>query len=92
MTCDDIVYDPLPLYHTAGGMVGAGQVLLFGCTAVLRTKFSASAFWKEAIQHQCTVGLIHPPFSLLHYFFHLKLSYFSCNIFTKIRLTYSCTY
>ncbi|XP_032779138.2 long-chain fatty acid transport protein 4 isoform X1 [Daphnia magna] len=56
MTCDDIVYDPLPLYHTAGGMVGAGQVLLFGCTAVLRKKFSASAFWKEAIQHQCTVA------------------------------------
>lgn len=65
MTCDDIVYDPLPLYHTAGGMVGAGQVLLFGCTAVLRKKFSASAFWKEAIQHQCTVGLLlHPPFAL----------------------------
>ncbi|XP_046441081.1 long-chain fatty acid transport protein 1-like isoform X1 [Daphnia pulex] len=56
MMSDDIVYDPLPLYHTAGGMVGAGQVLLFGCTAVLRKKFSASAFWKEAIQHQCTVA------------------------------------
>ena len=52
----DVVYDPLPLYHSAGGMVGVGQVLLFGCTAVLRSKFSVSAFWKEAIQHQCTVG------------------------------------
>lgn len=52
----DIVYDPLPLYHSAGGMVGVGQVLLFGCTAVVRRKFSASAFWTEVIQHQCTVG------------------------------------
>jgi len=52
----DVVYDPLPLYHSAGGMVGVGQVLLFGCTAVLRNKFSVSAFWKEAIQHQCTVA------------------------------------
>lgn len=23
---DDIIYNPLPLYHTAGGMVGMGQV------------------------------------------------------------------
>ena len=51
----DVIYDPLPLYHSAGGMVGVGQVLLFGCTAVLRKKFSASAFWTESIQHQCTV-------------------------------------
>ena len=53
---DDIIYGPLPLYHSAGGMLGAGQVLLYGCTAVLRKKFSASAFWTEAVQHQCTVG------------------------------------
>jgi len=53
---DDVVYDPLPLYHSAGGMVGVGQVLLFGCTAVLRKKFSVSAFWTEVIQHQCTVA------------------------------------
>ena len=59
----DIIYDPLPMYHSAGGMVGAGQVLLFGCTVVIRKKFSASAFWKECLQHQCTVGL--SPIALL---------------------------
>lgn len=23
---DEVIYNPLPLYHTAGGMVGMGQV------------------------------------------------------------------
>ncbi|XP_063871974.1 long-chain fatty acid transport protein 1-like [Scylla paramamosain] len=53
---EDIIYNPLPLYHTAGGMVGMGQVLVFNCTAVIRRKFSASQFWIEAKKHNCTVG------------------------------------
>ena len=59
---DDVVYVPLPLHHSAGGVVGSGQSLFFGCTVVLRSKFSASAFWTDTIQHQCTVG---QPFDLL---------------------------
>jgi hypothetical protein len=54
----DIFYITLPLYHSAGGMVAIGQSLLMGNTSVIRKKFSASAFWKEAMQHDCTVSAL----------------------------------
>ncbi|KAG8234395.1 hypothetical protein J437_LFUL014613 [Ladona fulva] len=53
---DDIIYDPLPLYHTAGGLIGAGQTLLGGNTVALRKKFSASNFWKDCVMYKCTVA------------------------------------
>ena len=52
---DDVVYVPLPIYHTTGGLLGTGMALLFGCTVVLRKKFSVSNFWTDCIKHQCTV-------------------------------------
>ncbi|KAL0115128.1 hypothetical protein PUN28_010606 [Cardiocondyla obscurior] len=52
----DRIYDPLPLYHTAGGIVGAGQALMGGVTVVLRRKFSASKYWSECIHYECTVA------------------------------------
>ncbi|XP_014299292.1 long-chain fatty acid transport protein 4 [Microplitis demolitor] len=52
----DRVYDSLPLYHSAGGIVGVGQALCTGITVVLRKKFSASKFWDDCIQYDCTVA------------------------------------
>ena len=52
---DDIVYVSLPIYHGNGGMIGCGTVLVRGNTVVLRRKFSASNFWKDCIEHNCTV-------------------------------------
>lgn len=53
---DDIIYNSLPLYHSAGGMVGIGSVLLCGLTAALRKKFSASNFFADCIKYECTVA------------------------------------
>ncbi|BFG05660.1 long-chain fatty acid transport protein 4 [Drosophila madeirensis] len=53
---DDVVYNPLPLYHTAGGIVGVGMALLNGSTVVLRKKFSAKNFWLDCSRHNCTVA------------------------------------
>ncbi|XP_049289131.1 long-chain fatty acid transport protein 4 [Anopheles funestus] len=53
---DDIIYNSLPLYHSAGGMIGVGSVLLCGVTAALRKKFSASNFWTDCIRYKCTVA------------------------------------
>ncbi|XP_030375080.1 long-chain fatty acid transport protein 4 [Scaptodrosophila lebanonensis] len=53
---DDVVYNPLPLYHTAGGIVGIGNALLNGATVVLRKKFSASNFWRDCSRHECSVA------------------------------------
>ncbi|CAH2057439.1 unnamed protein product, partial [Iphiclides podalirius] len=56
LSSSDVVYDPLPLHHTAGGVLGAGQGLVLGCTVVLRKRFSASNYWSDAAKHGCTVA------------------------------------
>jgi len=55
MELTDRPYVPLPLYHTAGGILGAGTVLL-GLTVVIKKKFSVRSFWKDCIEHDCTVA------------------------------------
>ncbi|KCV71504.1 hypothetical protein H696_02448 [Fonticula alba] len=51
----DILYMVLPLYHSAGGMIGVGMVLRDGATIVQRSRFSAAAFSRDLVQYKCTV-------------------------------------
>ncbi len=51
----DRVYCPLPLYHGTGGICGVGLVLNTGATLVLRRKFSATQFWDDIVDQECTV-------------------------------------
>lgn len=53
---DDIIYDPLPLYHTTGGNLGLGCALIAGIPVVIRGKFSASAYFPDCAKYGCTVG------------------------------------
>jgi len=69
---NDIQYTPLPLYHTAGGMLGVGQALIYGTTVVIRKKFSASAFWKDCIKYRVTVN-IFINFSMKTIYFNVKI-------------------
>ncbi|KAG8517292.1 Long-chain fatty acid transport protein 1 [Galemys pyrenaicus] len=79
MQAADVLYDCLPLYHSAGtvgdsdggwgrgagnplpkqpsagNIMGVGQCLIYGLTVVLRKKFSASRFWDDCVQYDCTV-------------------------------------
>lgn len=55
-TPEDIFYTPLPLYHTAGGVMSVGQALLFGSTVVIRKKFSASGYFTDCQKYKCTVA------------------------------------
>ncbi|KAI4486758.1 hypothetical protein M0804_006128 [Polistes exclamans] len=52
----DILYTPLPLYHTAGGIMSIGQALLYGNTIVIKKKFSASAYFNDCIKYKCTIA------------------------------------
>ena len=52
----DVIYTSLPLYHSAGGVLGTGQMVFTGATMVIRRKFSASQFWKDCVKYNCTVG------------------------------------
>nr|XP_042128630.1 bile acyl-CoA synthetase isoform X2 [Peromyscus maniculatus bairdii] len=54
-TADDVVYVVLPLYHTAGLILGVLGCLELGATCVLAPKFSASRFWADCRQHGVTV-------------------------------------
>ncbi len=50
----DRIYDPLPLYHATGGVGGVGAALTTGACLVLRERFSASHFWSDIVEHDCT--------------------------------------
>ncbi|XP_024000589.2 long-chain fatty acid transport protein 2, partial [Salvelinus sp. IW2-2015] len=52
---DDVIYIYLPLYHTAGFMMGLTGAIERGNTVVLRRKFSASNFWDDCRNHKVTV-------------------------------------
>ena len=45
----------LPLYHATGGLCGVGCALSFGGAVIVRRKFSASAFWPDAVKHGATM-------------------------------------
>ena len=49
------MYDCLPMYHTVGGLVATGAVLLNGGSVVIREKFSAREFWDDVVRHECTL-------------------------------------
>ncbi len=51
---DDRMYDCLPLYHTAGGVVATGALLVRGASVVIRDKFSAREFWDDIVRWDCT--------------------------------------
>lgn len=52
----DVIYCPMPLYHSAGGCITMGQAFIFGCTIALRTKFSASRYFPDCIKYNATVS------------------------------------
>ncbi|XP_053626710.2 long-chain fatty acid transport protein 4 isoform X3 [Cherax quadricarinatus] len=56
LTSSDILYDPLPLYHTAGGIIGLGHSLFNGGSTVIKRKFSVSHFWSDCVKYKCTVA------------------------------------
>ena len=56
VTSDDTIYNPLPLHHTAGGILGVGSVLMVGTTMAIRRKFSASNYWTDCIKYNCTIA------------------------------------
>ncbi len=50
----DRIYLCLPLYHITGLLAGVGASLVCGASIFLRRRFSASQFWSEVQQYQCT--------------------------------------
>ncbi|MBO0740849.1 MAG: long-chain-acyl-CoA synthetase [Hyphomicrobiaceae bacterium] len=51
----DRMYNCLPMYHSIGGVVAIGAVLVAGGSVLLRERFSASQFWCDVTDHGCTL-------------------------------------
>jgi fatty-acyl-CoA synthase len=51
----DRMYDCLPMYHTTGGVVATGALLVKGGSVVIRETFSAISFWGDVVHHGCTI-------------------------------------
>jgi fatty-acyl-CoA synthase len=52
---DDRLYACLPLYHSTGGIVGIGSMLVAGASAFISPKFSATRFWDDVVNAECTI-------------------------------------
>jgi len=52
---DDKVYCPMPLYHSAGGILNTGLAITSGITVVIKRKYSASQYFPDCVRHNCTV-------------------------------------
>jgi len=54
-SASDRMYNCLPMYHSVGGVVAIGAMLVNGGSVVLRQRFSASQFWDDVVESRCTL-------------------------------------
>ena len=52
LNTDDVMYVPLPFYHTNALIVGWPTALAACCTMVIRRKFSVTQFWVDVEKHK----------------------------------------
>jgi fatty-acyl-CoA synthase len=52
---EDRLYNCLPMYHSIGGVVAVGAMLVRGGSVLIREKFSASQFWDDIVDGGCTI-------------------------------------
>jgi fatty-acyl-CoA synthase len=52
---DDRMYVCLPLYHSTGSLIATGGPLVAGASTVIRDRFSASQFWDDVVDYECTI-------------------------------------
>jgi fatty-acyl-CoA synthase len=55
VTPDDCVYNCLPMYHSVGGVLATGAVLVAGGSVAIRERFSARQFWDDIVRWDCTL-------------------------------------
>ena len=51
----DRLYNCLPMYHSTGGIVALGAMLVRGASVLIRPRFSASQFWDDVVDGECTI-------------------------------------
>ncbi|WP_245441013.1 long-chain-acyl-CoA synthetase [Methylovirgula ligni] len=54
-SANDRMMNCLPMYHSVGGIVAIGSVLVSGGAVVLQEKFSVHRFWDDVVRWDCTL-------------------------------------
>ena len=52
---DDRIYNPLPLYHSTGGVCAVGIAFFSGGALILKRKFSVHEFWEDVHKYGATM-------------------------------------
>ncbi len=52
---DDRIYNPLPLYHSTGGVCAVGMAFFSGGALILKRKFSSHDFWPDIHRYGATM-------------------------------------
>jgi fatty-acyl-CoA synthase len=51
----DRMYNCLPMYHSVGGVLATGAVLVGGGSVAVRDRFTARDFWNDVVRFDCTL-------------------------------------
>ncbi|MBV9548589.1 MAG: long-chain-acyl-CoA synthetase [Alphaproteobacteria bacterium] len=51
----DRIYDPLPLYHSTGGVCAVGLAFFSGGALIIKRRFSVHEFWPDIHRHGATM-------------------------------------
>jgi len=51
----DRMYNCLPMYHSVGGVVATGAMLVTGGSVAIRERFSSRLFWDDIVEWDCTL-------------------------------------
>ena len=52
---EDRIYDPLPLYHSTGGVCAVGLAFFSGGALIIKRRFSVHEFWPDIHRHGATM-------------------------------------
>src|SRR6185437_3381802 len=52
---DDRIYNPLPLYHSTGGVCAVGMAFFTGGALIIKRKFSVHDFWSDVHNYNATM-------------------------------------
>jgi fatty-acyl-CoA synthase len=52
---EDRLYNCLPMYHSVGGVLATGAVLVAGGSVAIRERFSTRQFWDDVVRWDCTL-------------------------------------
>ena len=55
---NDIIYSPLPQYHSVAGMISLAGTMHHGISMVMTRKFSASKYWPDCVKYNVTVSYL----------------------------------